>query len=180
MKVLAVFGHPELEKSQVSASWLKLFEADGAVTIHKLQDAHHNWQFNADNEHKILEQHDRIVLIYPTRWFLAPSLVKKWTEDIILEGWAYGSGAALKDKEFVVATSCGGVFEIYRTGSRNSYPIDMFMTGWQAIAHMCGMKYYPAYALYNVFGKTPADFEAAGKRLLEAVKADRLLSINSL
>ncbi|MCL2520477.1 MAG: NAD(P)H-dependent oxidoreductase [Spirochaetaceae bacterium] len=180
MKKLAIFGHPDWASSQVSAAWFKYFEQQGDITLHKLINAQSNWCFDVAAEQQLLANHDRIILIFPIRWYGEPSLVKKWCEDIILDGFAYGSRHALKGKELLIAASCGGVAEIYRTQGRNCYPLDIFLAHWQAISHLCGLTYYPAYALYGVYHKTTTDYEEAGTKLLQQFNSDKPTAINSL
>jgi len=61
--------------------------------------------FNIDGatEQAALLGADRIVLQYPMYWLSCPPLLKKWLDDVLTFGWAYGStGTALHGKELLL------------------------------------------------------------------------------
>jgi glutathione-regulated potassium-efflux system ancillary protein KefG len=57
-----------------------------------------------------------------------PPLLKKWFDEVLTYGWAYGSAYKLEGKEFGVAVSTGGVEEAYTLGGADSYPITTYIS----------------------------------------------------
>ncbi|MCL2520459.1 MAG: NAD(P)H-dependent oxidoreductase [Spirochaetaceae bacterium] len=185
MKTLIIFGHSNWAESRVSANWLKEFTADGSFTIHKLSEQLVNGRYNIEAERKIVEAHDRIVMVFPVIWFGAPAIVQQWLEEVFLYGWAYSADygpAALKGKDFVLALTAGGAAEGYRIAGmgRNSYPLESYYINWQATASMTGMNFHPMYCLYATMTKQPADFTAAAQKLIGYLKADHLPPVGAL
>ena len=57
---------------------------------------------------------DRIVVLFPVQWYSTPALMKKYEDDVLTYGWAYGSqGKALQGKEFLVVASTGSPANAY-------------------------------------------------------------------
>lgn len=126
MKILVLLAHPDIENSQSNRALLRELE----------------------REQTLLCEHGRIVLQFPMYWYSTPPLLKKWQDDVLTCGWAYGDGGdVLKDKELIVATSIGGHPDVYRAGGRNQFSMSEILRPLQATANICGMKYRPAFVV---------------------------------
>ena len=98
-------------------------------------------------EQKLLAEHDRIIFEYPIFWFNMPPLLKKWLDEVLSYGWAYGPAYSLEGKDFGVAVSTGGIEDAYKLGGADSYPITTFISQIEA-----GAKFLHAnYLSYHVF-----------------------------
>jgi glutathione-regulated potassium-efflux system ancillary protein KefG len=68
--------------------------------LHNLYDAYPDWTIDVEFEQQQLKQHDLIVLQFPLQWYSVPPLLKKWMDDVLTYGFAFGaSGTALKGKD---------------------------------------------------------------------------------
>ena len=73
-------------------------------------------------------------------WFSSPPLLKKWEDDVLTYGWAYGStGNALAGKELLVACSPGS--SKYGRESDYIYTVHEFLRPFQASANLCSLTY---------------------------------------
>lgn len=58
---------------------------------------------DVETEQKLVESHGNLVLQFPIHWFNCPPLLKKWLDDVLAYGWAYGSNGGDKFKNRKVA-----------------------------------------------------------------------------
>ena len=90
-KTLVIVVHPTLSTSTINKAWSEA--AYGHATLHFLYDAYPNGaSFDIAAEQALIEAHDRIVFQFPLYWYAAPYLLKKWLDEVITYGWAYGEG----------------------------------------------------------------------------------------
>ncbi|OLO64740.1 hypothetical protein BKH20_13600, partial [Actinomyces oris] len=81
-------------------------------------------------------------LQYPMYWLSCPPLLKKWLDDVLTFGWAYGStGTALHGKELLVAVSVGGAGSAYGREGAHIYTIHEFLRPMQGTSRVIGTKY---------------------------------------
>ena len=93
-------------------------------------------------EQAALTASDRIVLQFPVYWYSCPPLLKKWEDDVLTHGWAYGStGTALHGKELLLAVSVGGAGSAYGREGAHIYTIHEFLRPMQGTSRVIGTKY---------------------------------------
>jgi putative NADPH-quinone reductase len=106
MKTLVVVTHPDMANSVVNKRWLEeLRRYPERYTVHELHQAYPDWQIDVAQEQRLIEAHDNIVLQFPIFWFSSPPLLKKWLDDVLTYGWAYGSrsGYKMQNKKLALA-----------------------------------------------------------------------------
>lgn len=150
-KTLVIIAHPTLSKSVINKAWSQATR--GIVTQHFLYDAYpNNAPFDITAEQALLEQHDRIVFQFPLYWYGAPALLKKWLDEVLTFGWAYGPGGdKLEGKELAVAVSCGGKKEEFREGGIQCHSLEHYMEAYNGIAAFVRAHYIGVHALYDSF-----------------------------
>ena len=100
--------HPNLDQSTVNLRLAQAAEGQEGVQIRDLYGLYPDFEIDVNAEQDILEASDRIVLQFPMYWYSCPPLLKKWEDDILTYGWAYGTnGDALHGKELLIAVSPG-------------------------------------------------------------------------
>ncbi|WP_394748476.1 NAD(P)H-dependent oxidoreductase [Spongiimicrobium salis] len=124
MKKLIVVTHPNLEESKVNNSWInELKKHPDDFVIHSLYDNYPNLDFNIVEEQNLLLAHDEIIFQFPFHWFSTPFALKKYVDEVLTYGWAFGpDGDKLKDKKIHFAVSTGGKEESYNSTSAISVP----------------------------------------------------------
>ena len=115
MKTIVVLAHPHIEQSGVNKTWTSaLVQKHPEVKLHNLYTKYPDWKFDVQAEQALLEQYDRIILEFPVQWYSVTPLLKKWLDDIFLQGWCYGEGGnKLAGKQIGIALSTAGVAEAY-------------------------------------------------------------------
>ena len=149
-KVLVLFAHPSLERSEVNIKLLAASEAIGEITVVDLYREYCTLQIDIDREQQRLLAHDVIIFMFPLYWYSTPSLLKEW-QDLVLEyGFAYGhDGTALHGKTLLCAITAGGTENAYQTLGYNHYSIRELLRPIEQTATLCGLNYLPPYALFG-------------------------------
>ena len=148
MKVLVIVAHPNIEESIVNRRWVEELKKHSTITIHQLYRCYPDEVINVEQEQMRLLQHDRIVLQFPFYWYSSPSLLKKWMDTVLTNGWAYGAnGDKLHGKELMLAISTGAPSEAYQTGGRNHFTISELTKPFQATSNLIGTTFLPSFVL---------------------------------
>lgn len=142
MKILHLVFHPNLTESRVNRIWKQQLEESGkVVTSRDMYAENPDFTFDVAHEQALLASHDRIVLQFPFYWYSSPPLLKKWLDDVLTYGFAYGStGDKLKGKDLQIITSVGGHAHYY-TGFDIYASIPELLRPFQLTAALCQMNY---------------------------------------
>ena len=110
MKTLIIVTHPHIEDSLINKRWIKELEKyPEQYTIHQLYKVYPDEHIDVRKEQQLIEQYDHIVFQFPLYWFSTPPLLKKWQDEVLTYGWAYGSKSGYKvgGKKVTLAISAG-------------------------------------------------------------------------
>ncbi|WP_244444701.1 NAD(P)H-dependent oxidoreductase [Paenibacillus camerounensis] len=111
-----------------------------------------------------MEQHDRIILQFPFYWYSTPSLLKKWEDEVLVYGWAFGStGDKLHGKELLVSVSTGGAAENYSPNGEFEYTVTELLRPLQATSNLIGTSYLTPYVLNGVNHLSDEELEQSAK-----------------
>lgn len=139
MKTVVNVFHPNFKQSRVNKA-LSVGLADDNITVRHLDDLYPDFQIDVAHEQEVLQNADRIVLQYPMYWYSTPALLKKWEDDVLTHGWAYGSnGDVLHGKELLVAVSVGA--DNYGRDKFAKYTVNELLRPLQATSRLIGTKF---------------------------------------
>lgn len=149
-RVLVLFAHPSLERSEVNRHLLAMSRDIEGVTTVDLYADYPTGEIDIDREQQRLREHDVLVFMFPLFWYSTPALLKEW-QDLVLEyEFAYGTGGtALHGKQFLCAITAGGRASAYREQGFNHYSIRELLRPLEQTATLCGMQYLPPFALFG-------------------------------
>jgi glutathione-regulated potassium-efflux system ancillary protein KefG len=151
MKTLVIVAHPNLEQSVINKSWVNEIKKQDNITIHPLYDVYPDGKIEVQKEQELLLAHDRIVLQFPLYWYSTPSLLKKWMDEVLTYGWAYGTGGDnLKGKQLLIALSAAGPEASYKAGGYNNYTISELLRPLQATSNLIGTRYITPFSVHGV------------------------------
>lgn len=91
MKIITILAHPDFEASRANRALCLELQRSGML-IHDLYEAYPDWNIDVEHEQQLLLKHGRIILQFPLYWYSSPPLLKKWFDDVLMHGWAFGSG----------------------------------------------------------------------------------------
>jgi len=168
MKTMVIVAHPHLNDSERNQALLRELKKSPAVHIRDLYHEYSDWRIDVEREHQLLVEYDRIVFQFPFYWYSCPPLLKKWFDDVLTFGWAFGPGGEhLRGKEFMIATTTGGTECEYRAGGRNWFTISEYMRPIQSTINRCNGTFLPAFVSYH---SSTATLEEEAKRYAEVVR----------
>ncbi len=149
-RVLVLFAHPSLERSEVNGDLLAASRDSQGVTVVDLYAEYPSFRIDIDREQQRLREHDVVVFMFPLYWYSTPAILKEW-QDLVLEyGFAYGhDGAELHGKWFLCAFTAGGLESAYREQGYNHYSIRELLRPLEQTATLCGMQYLPPFGLFG-------------------------------
>lgn len=174
-KTLVILAHPDIKNSRINKRWVEELQAHPeSITIHNIYEAYPDWQIDVAAEQALVEGHDRVILQFPIFWFSTPALLKKWIDDVLAYGWAFGPGGdKMEGKEMGLAFSTGGKAEAYQAGGHNQFTMSELTKWLQLTAIYVRAKFLPSVTLHGaLYGVSDAEIDAAAKdyaqRLLDA------------
>ncbi len=178
-KILHYLVHPAQRQSRANrALWAATADIQGITRV-DLYGAYPRFDIDVAAEQGRLVAHDVLVLQFPIYWYSSPSLLKEW-QDLVLEyGFAYGTGGtALVGKTLLLAVTASGSAAAYGADGYQGFPLRTFLTPFEQLARLCGMRFCPPYTLFGAVqdGASPAlAAHAEGfRRLLAGLRDDRI------
>lgn len=168
MKTLIIITHPHIEESVVNKRWIEeLSKFPEKYTIHQLYEAYPDEEIDVVAEQQLIEKHDTIVFQFPYYWFNCPSFLKKWLDEVLTHGWAYGSksGYKMQGKKVALAISLGVDEDELSKGGIYKYPLQELIRPFELSFEYVKANYQPFFAFYGV------EYHATEEYIEEGVKA---------
>ncbi|HEX5743355.1 MAG TPA: NAD(P)H-dependent oxidoreductase [Flavobacteriaceae bacterium] len=152
MKHLVIVTHPNIENSIINKAWInELNLINDQVTIHQLYKEYPDYKIDIQKEQEMILAHDNIIFQFPLHWFNIPFFLKKWIDEVMAYGWAFGpNGDNLKNKKIRFAVSTGGDADAYASGNS----IDELLKSLSTTFLYCGSEILPSHLFYGA-GKEP-------------------------
>ncbi len=152
MKTLIVLTHPNLEKSVVNKRWVEeLKKYPERFILHDLHSTYPDEEIDVQREQELLESFDTVVFQFPFFWFNCPPLLKKWIDQVLSHGWAYGaeSGYKLSGKKIALAISAGIKDEDYQASGRYKHTLETLTSPFEITFLYVKADYRPLFAFYG-------------------------------
>ncbi len=153
MKTLIIITHPNIHESNINKKWVEeLLKHPGQYTVHQLHQAYPDEEIDVPAEQRLLEQHDKIVFQFPYYWFNSPALLKKWFDEVLTHGWAYGSksGFRMQGKKVALAISLGVEEDELTATGPYKYPLAELTRPFELSFEYVKADYQPPFAFYGM------------------------------
>ncbi|RBQ03349.1 NAD(P)H-dependent oxidoreductase [Pedobacter miscanthi] len=153
MKTLIIVTHPDMKNSVVNKRWVtELQKSLEQFHIHQLYEAYPDEKINVAAEQKLVEQYDKIVFQFPYYWFNSPAMLKKWMDEVLTHGWAYGSksGYKLAGKKIALAISLGVDEQEMGSQGLYKYPLSELLRPFELSFEYVKADYRPFFAYYGI------------------------------
>ena len=153
MKTLVIVIHPDIEHSVFNKRWIEeLNKYPDKYHIHQLHEVYLNKKIDVVAEQKLVELHHKIVFQFPLYWFNCPPLFKKWLDDVLTYGWAYGSnsGYRLSGKKIALAMSIGIDEDEYNPAGKYKYTLKELTRPFELTFEYIKADYKPFFAYYGI------------------------------
>lgn len=153
MKTLIIVIHPTIDTSVINKRWMEeLNKFPEKFHIHQLYQVYPDEKIDILAEQKLIEQYDNIVFQFPFYWFSSPPLLKKWLDEVLTYGWAYGSksGYKLSNKKIALAITAGIVEEDYTLEGTYKYTLEQLTSPFEVTFNYIKADYRSFYAYYGI------------------------------
>lgn len=160
MKTLVLVSHPDLENSIVNKRWVEeLKKHPELYTVHELNTVYTEGKIDVEKEQKLVESHGSLILQFPIFWFNCPPMIKKWLDDVLTHGWAYGSngGDKLAGRKVALAVTAGIKEEDYSETGRYHYTLTQLLAPFETTFRYTNADYRSFFAFYG------AEYEPAAE-----------------
>jgi putative NADPH-quinone reductase len=176
MKTLVIAAHPKLEESRIHRAWLATLrgQCDADLTVNDLYGRYPDERIDVRREQALLRENDRVVFEFPIYWYSSPPLLKKWFDEVLEYGWAYGQGGhALEGKEFGIAISTFTPEAAYRHDGSVGHTIEELTWPFEATARRVGGIFLPPFVLNGVAHVSDRELKASAAAYLRYLGAPR-------
>lgn len=166
MKTLVIVAHPHMEESVINQRWItELAKYPDQFTVHELYKVYPNEIINVQQEQVLVEAHDHIILQFPLYWFNCPPLLKKWLDEVLTYGWAYGStGHTFTNRKMAIAVTAGVSEEDYTAEGRYRYTLEQILIPFEMTFEYIRASYQGFTAFYS------AEHESTPLRIEESTQ----------
>lgn len=149
-KVIIINGHGAPMMSMDNKRILEDVKAQlQDVEIVTLAELYPDFKIDVEKEQTRLLAADLIVFEYPIWWYSAPSILKKYVEDVFAMGFAFGPGGdKLKGKKFIDSFTCGAPEKNYLPGASGE-DIEKMALPMKATCWLCGIEYLGQIGTYG-------------------------------
>ncbi|MWC30238.1 NAD(P)H-dependent oxidoreductase [Paenibacillus sp. MMS18-CY102] len=172
MKTMVICAHPNLNESRANRAFAAELHEEKDLYFRDLYREYPDWAINVEREQQLLLAYGRIVFQFPFYWYSSPPLLKKWFDDVLTFGWAFGPGGEhLRGKEFILATTTGGTENSYRSGGDNLYTASELLRPIEQTINRCNGSFLPAFIAYNVSTATDGQLAQEAKRYADHIRA---------
>ncbi|MFP3592889.1 NAD(P)H-dependent oxidoreductase [Chryseobacterium sp. SIMBA_038] len=153
MKTLVIVIHPTIEKSVINKRWIdELNKYPEKYTVHQLYQEYPDEKLDILKEQQLIESYDKIVFQFPFYWFSSPPLLKKWFDEVLLYGWAYGSKSGYKvgGKKISLAITAGIDEEGYSPSGKYKYTMKELTTPFELTFDYIKADYKEPFVFYGI------------------------------
>ncbi|PQA60269.1 NAD(P)H-dependent oxidoreductase [Siphonobacter curvatus] len=161
MKTLVIVIHPDLKHSVVNKRWIEeLNKFPEQYVVHSLYESYPDEKIDVEAEQKMLEKYDKIIFQFPYYWFNSPPLFKKWLDEVLTHGWAYGSKSGFKvsGKKMALAISLGGDEHEFAPGERYKYTLEELTRPFELTFEYVKADYQPFFAYFGIEHNTSVEW----------------------
>jgi glutathione-regulated potassium-efflux system ancillary protein KefG len=176
MKTLVIAVHPNLEESRIHSAWLTTLrgQKNSCLTVNDLYSRYPDEKIDIRSEQALLREHDRIIFEFPIYWYSSPPLLKKWFDEVLEYGWAYGHGGhALEGKDFGIAISTFAPEANYQHDGSVGHTIEELTWPFEATVRRVGGTFLPPFVLNGVEHVSEDELEASGAAYLRYLALPR-------
>ncbi|UUC46876.1 NAD(P)H-dependent oxidoreductase [Flavobacterium cerinum] len=153
MKTLVLIFHPDIEQSVINKRWKKELEkSPEKYFVRNLYDIYPDEKIDVNMEQKIIEDFDTILFQFPIYWFNCPPFFKKYLDDVLTYGWAYGSKSGYKvaSKKIGFAVTAGINEKDYSAEGKYKYTMNELLRPFEVTVNYIRAEYKSFFAYYDI------------------------------
>ncbi|ALR29648.1 hypothetical protein ATE47_03500 [Chryseobacterium sp. IHB B 17019] len=182
-KILIILSHPDLENSIANKTIIEHIKKtipESQLEVRHLDSLYPDYKIDIEAEQAALLKADFLIFQHPLYWYYTPSILKKYFDDVMTWGFAYGTGGdKLKGKHFLQSITLGGSKESFTPLGYNRFSIeDILKPMQQSIYHIQMIYNQPLYSyrnayvpeIYNSMSEVKENAMAHAEKLIEKIQ----------
>jgi putative NADPH-quinone reductase len=151
-RALILLVHPTWHGSVVNRALRAAVEDLSGVSVRHLDALYPDYQIDVEAEQDAIRAHDLIVFQHPLYWYSSPPLLKKWIDEVLLRGFAFGArDLVTRGKHCWSVVSAGGPESAYGEAGFNAYSVEDFLIHFERTAAFCKMSYERPLILHDTY-----------------------------
>jgi putative NADPH-quinone reductase len=161
MKTLIIVIHPTMETSVINKRWVEVLnQFPEKYTVHELYKAYPDGELDVEKEQKLIESYDKIIFQFPLYWFSSPPMLKKWFDEVLLYGWAFGSssGYKMKGKKIALAISAGIDDKDFSSAGKYKYTLKELLRPFELTFEYVKADYREPFVYYGLEKNPSAEY----------------------
>lgn len=152
MKTLVIFSHSYQDQSISNVAIAEEFARAG-FEVRNLEQLYPDGVIDVTAEQAALVAADVIIWQHPIFWFNVTPMLKKWQDEVLQYGFAYGTGGdKLHGKKFIHSYTTGSGAEVYAGELGKAISASVL-----ASAGYCGMDIQPVQSAFGHLAMTNPD-----------------------
>lgn len=153
IKTLILLSHPQLESSIANGTiieHLKNSDQNGSLEVRHLEALYPDYKIDVKAEQMALLNADLVIFQHPLYWYATPAILKKYLDDVLVWGFAFGTGGdKLKGKHFMQSITLGGSKESYTPLGYNRFKVEELLKPMEQTIYHTQMIYNPPLYSYR-------------------------------
>ena len=153
-KIVVLMAHSDIDNSILNKRIKAELEYKENIMYKDLSSLYNNFQIDVKKEQQDLEDATKIIFQFPMYWYSAPSILKRWVDEVFSYGYSYEidengefQALALKGKAFQMIVTMGAREESFVGEDRLS--VKECLNSYSYTAKMLGMKEQEPYLIYG-------------------------------
>ncbi len=149
MRTLILLSHPDIERSHTNRRLYETLRHLPEVEICLVEALYPDCVIDVQAEHDRVARADRLVFHFPLYWYMPPAGLKRWMDEVLSFGWAFGPGGTrLRGKILQLVITTGGPESSYRHDGYNLFTISELLRPLEASANLMGMQFAEPLILF--------------------------------
>ncbi len=170
--ICVVHAHPRPSASRTHAALLGAIRELDDVEVRSLYDMYPDADIDVAAEQQALARASLIVFQHPLYWYGVPGLMKLWFDEVLVWGWAYGTGShALGGKDCLWLVSANGSEADFSEQGRHGGTLASYGLPLRQTARFCGMNWLAPFTVMDA-----GNLSDEGRRGVAAAWRERLLA----
>lgn len=177
--ILVIAGHGNFDASTANNTLLdELAARYPEAEIRRLSRLYPDFNIDVAAEQAAIVKADVVVFQFPLNWYQTPAILKQWMDQVLAYGFAYGTGAQMGGKKFVVSYTAAAPDECYVGEAAAFVNFEHILDLFRASAKMCGMDFAGA-VVENGYTPNPTGDAAvvAAQQAKAKAQAQRLFAV---
>lgn len=168
--IAVVYAHPYPSRSRANAALLAGIRDVPGLQVRSLYELYPDFDIDAEAEQRAVGPARLVVFMHPIYWYTTPALLKHWFDQVLVRGWAYGTGGtALHGKDCLWVATSGGDEHAYSGSGRHGHPFSAFAPVVEQTARFVGMNWLEPFVLYGAHAIADDGLRAQAAALRERV-----------